>query len=148
MVKSRRQDQRVPRTLQLAEEVATLSKRDVGTATVEVRTATDTFEEIVRDVLRAEHVEVSRVTIDREVDVAPKIRTEGDLTIVPILEEVLIVEKRLVLKEEVHIRRLVRMENVETPVTLRRQRAVVERLNSAGIPRSPETKAATDKDTS
>ena len=43
--------------------------------------------------------------IDRQVDVAPKIRIEGDLTIVPVLEEILVVEKRLILKEEVHIRR-------------------------------------------
>ena len=51
----------------------------------------------------------------------------GDLTIVPVVEEVLVVEKRLVLKEELHIRRTSQTELVEVPVTLRKQRAVVER---------------------
>jgi stress response protein YsnF len=61
------------------------------------------------------------------VETAPGIRTEGDVTIVPVLEEVLVVEKRLLLKEELHIRRGVETETVEVPVTLRKQRAVVER---------------------
>jgi stress response protein YsnF len=62
------------------------------------------------------------------VESAPEIRTEGDVTIVPVLEEVVVVEKRLVLKEELHIRRSVKTETVEVPITLRKQRAVVERL--------------------
>ena len=47
------------------------------------------------------------------------VRTEGDVLIIPVLEEVLVVEKRLVLKEELHVRRLVSEENVEIPVTVR-----------------------------
>ena len=47
---------------------------------------------------------------------------------VPDRGEVLEVEKRLVLKEELHIRRRVETETAEVPVTLRKQRAIVERL--------------------
>ena len=54
------------------------------------------------------------------------------VTIIPVLEEILVVEKRLVLKEEVHIRRSTAGEEVEVPVTLRRQRAVVERVSLDG----------------
>ena len=118
----------------LAEETATVSVRRVATRRVEVRTVTDTFEDTVRAALVEETVEVTRVPIDRQVETAPAIRTEGDLTVVPVLEEILIVEKRLVLKEEIHIRRTRRTEHVETPVTLRRQRAVVERREAAGTP--------------
>jgi len=60
------------------------------------------------------------------VETAPEIRTEGDVTIVPVLEEVLVVEKRLVLKEELHIRRRIETETVEVPVILRKQRAIIE----------------------
>ena len=59
-------------------------------------------------------------------------RTEEGVTIVPILEEVLFVEKRLVLKEELHIRRRVSSETVEVPVVLRKERAVVERVSPEG----------------
>ena len=112
----------------LVEETATVGKRQVVTRRVRVQTVTDTVEELARANVQRETVEVTRVPINRMVETAPGIRTEGDGTIVPVLEEVLVVEKRLVLKEELHIRRSVAAETVEVPVTLRRQRAVVERL--------------------
>ncbi len=62
------------------------------------------------------------------------VRTEGDVVIVPVLEEVLVIEKRLVLKEELHVRRQATRETVEVPVTLRKQQGVVERLSAKGHP--------------
>jgi stress response protein YsnF len=111
----------------LAEETATVGKREIVTGRVRVRTVTDTVEELAHADVRRETVEVTRVPIDRVVETAPEVRTEGDVTIVPVLEEVLVVEKRLVLKEELHIRRRVDTEAVAVPVSLRKQRAVVER---------------------
>jgi uncharacterized protein (TIGR02271 family) len=113
--------------LPLVEETATIHKRAVVTGKVRVRTVTDTAEEIAKATLQSDSVEVTRVPVDKAVDAAPEIRTEGDVTIVPVLEEVLVVTKQLVLKEELHIRRWVETETVEVPVTLRKQRAVVER---------------------
>ena len=111
----------------LVEETATVGKRNVVTGRIRVRTVTDTVEELARADDQRETVEVTRVPIDRMIETAPEVRTEGDVTILPVVEEVLVVEKRLVLKEELHIRRRVETENVEVPVSLRKQRAVVER---------------------
>jgi stress response protein YsnF len=113
----------------LAEETATVGKRQVVTGRVRVQTVTDTVEELAHADVQQETVEVTRVLVDRIVETTPEIRTEGDLTIVPVLEEVLVVEKRLVLKEELHIRRRATTETVEVPITLRKQRAVVERID-------------------
>jgi stress response protein YsnF len=80
-------------------------------------------------------VGVSRVPINRtlaEGEMPPVVREENGVTIIPVLEEILVVEKRLVLKEEVHIRQTTSGEAVEVPVTLRRQHAVVERLSEDG----------------
>jgi len=71
------------------------------------------------------------VPVDKPVTSVPEIRT---VTIVPVLEEVLVVEKRLSLKEEVHIEQELSHETVEVPVTLRKQRAVVERLDAEDRP--------------
>ena len=77
-----------------------------------------------------EEVEVERVPIRRVVDGPVPIRDEDGTTIIPILEEVLVVEKRLMLKEELHIRK----HRVETHqpqrVTLRREEARIERLHT------------------
>ncbi len=120
--------------VRLLEEVADVSTRERVTGRVRVSTVVETVEEMVRAALHSEAVEVTRVTIDRPVDAPPPIRTEGDVTIVPVLEEVLVVEKRLMLKEELHIRRMRTTETVEQPVQLRRQQAVVERLDAQGQP--------------
>ncbi len=123
-----------PLTLPIVEETATVSKVEVTTGRIRVRTVNESHEEAVRASLEGEAFEVSRVPIDRQVDVAPAIRTEGDLTIIPVLEEVLIVEKRLVLKEEIHLRRRTTTETVDSFVTLRRQRAEVDRVDETDPP--------------
>jgi hypothetical protein len=66
------------------------------------------------------HVSVTRAPIDRIVDHVPMSRTEGDLTIVPVFEQVIVVETKLLLKEEIHIRRTLTKETVERSVTYTR----------------------------
>ena len=65
-------------------------------------------------------------------------RSEEDTLIIPVLEEVLVVEKRLLLKEEV---RITKREETHTPqrVTLRREEAAVERINREGDEKYPYT---------
>jgi uncharacterized protein (TIGR02271 family) len=119
-------------SIPLVEEEAHVGKRTRTTGRVHIRTEVDELEQLVAAELMQETVEVERVPVDRIVDAAPPVRNEGDVTIVPVLEEVLVVEKRLVLKEELRIRRSRRQETEEIPVRLRKQRAVVERLDEEG----------------
>jgi len=58
----------------------------------------------------------------------PAVREEGDTIIVPIVEEVLVIERRLFLKEEVRIRRVRSTERHQESVIIRHQEAVVTRL--------------------
>src|SRR5271154_3020646 len=90
----------------LLEEELSVAKRVVETARVRVSRITHDHEQIVEEMLQHEKVEVERVPVGRPVDAMPSIRQEGDVTIIPVVEEVLKVERRLVLKEEVHIRRI------------------------------------------
>ena len=112
----------------IAEEKLRLDKREVTTGKVRVRTSVDVETELVKATLDGETVEVTRVPVDRIVDRAPEVRVENDVTIIPILEEVLVVEKRLVLKEELHVHKRRTTEDVETSVELRKQRAIIERV--------------------
>ncbi len=114
----------------IAEEEVRVGKRSVTTGKVRVSTHVDVVQEPVRASLAEEIVEVTRVPVGREIDRAPEVRTENGVTIVPVIEEILVVEKRLVLKEELHIRRNTQTEDVEIPVELRKQRVEVERLPS------------------
>jgi len=121
--------------LSLIEETARIEKRAVETERVRVSTRTDTVDQVLRETLRSDMVGVTRVPVNRtlaEGEVPPVVRTEAGVTIIPVLEEILVVEKRLVLKEEVHIRRTTAGEDVEMPVTLRRQHTVIERVSPEG----------------
>lgn len=115
--------------IRLAEEVATVGTREVAGATVRVTTRVDSVEEIVRATTSTQGVDVTRVPVDRVLDAPAQVRTEGDVVIVPVMEEVAVVEMRLVLKEELHIRRTSTSEDVEIPVTVRKQRAEIERID-------------------
>jgi uncharacterized protein (TIGR02271 family) len=112
----------------LAEEELRVDERTVTTGKVRVRTIVDVETELAKATLDGESVEVTRLPVDRIVDQPPSMRSENDVTIIPVLEEVLVVEKRLVLKEELHVRKRKTTENVEIPVQLRKQRAVIERI--------------------
>jgi stress response protein YsnF len=116
-------------TIPIVEEEATILKRSVETERVSVRTSSEEEQVLVRDEVRREHVEITRVPKNEEVAQAPAIRTEGDVTIVPVLEERLVIEKRLFLVEEMHLRRTVDHQSVEVPTTLRRTHVEIEREN-------------------
>ena len=116
------------KVISLAEEQLSVEKRQVVTGKVRVRTETEEIEETVRLDLAQEHVEVTRVRLDRVVESAPPIRTDGDVTIIPVLEERLVVEKRLVLVEEIHVSRRTTTTETNLPVTRRKQHAVIDRL--------------------
>ena len=111
----------------IIQEEAHVTKHAVGLEQVTVRTVAEEHQVVVHEAVRREAVEVTRVAIDREVAEAPPIRTEGGVTIVPVVEERLVVEKRLFLVEELHLTRVATTEQVELPTTLRRMRAEVER---------------------
>ena len=118
--------------LPLVEEALRVGKRRVETGRVRVSVSTDVEERVVRETLRSERAELERVPVNRELaegEPAPVVRQEPDGTVVvPVLEEVLVVERRLVLREEIRMRLVSVDEPVEQPVAVRRQRASVERL--------------------
>ena len=111
----------------VVEEQATVSKTLVETGRVQVSTRLEEKASLVREALRHEDVVVERVPIGETVETAPSIRQEGDTFIYPIVEEVLFVQKRLILKEEIRIRYVVRTENVEREISLRSMHADIAR---------------------
>jgi stress response protein YsnF len=112
----------------LAEEVLRLGKRTVETGRVRVSVTTETAEEIIRHTLRTRHAEFERVALGHEVQEVPQTREVDGVLIIPVVEEILVVEKRLVLKEEIRLRFVDTEDVVEQPVGRRVQHATVERV--------------------
>jgi len=122
-------------TIPLMEEALRVRKRVTETGRVRVSVETEMEERVLRETLRGQRAEVERVTINRELEpgeTAPVERREEDGTLVlPVLEEVLVVERRLVLREEIRIRTVATQEMYEATIPLRRQRAAVETSHDA-----------------
>jgi uncharacterized protein (TIGR02271 family) len=117
--------------LPLVEEAVAVER--VRRVTGVVRAKTETHEDTVTvdEPLLAEQAIIERVPMDRWVDHPVAVREEGDTTIIPVVEEVVVVEKRLKLVEEVRVTKQKTTKNEPQTLTLRRQEAVVEHLSGA-----------------
>jgi len=119
-----------PTVIPLLAEELNFVRRRIETDTVRVATTTHEREQLIDEVLTNERFEIERVPIGLVVQSAPAVRTEGDLTIMPVVEEILVVERRLVLKEEIRIRRVRHTQRHQETVTLRTQDAVITRIEA------------------
>ena len=130
-----------PKLILLAEELS-VGKETVETGRLRVSKQTRTREADVNESLLREHAEVETIPIGRQIFEMPSVRHEGETTIIPIVEEVLHTERRLILKEEVKITRRRTTEQFHDRVTLRYQEAVITRVQSATEP--ADTASATE----
>ena len=121
------------------EEELEVGKRRVESARVSVRTIPRERDELVEQPLESMEVEIERVAIDRQIDTAPEIRNDGETLIIPVVEERLVVEKRLFLREEIHVHRRRTVTQFRQSVTLRSQEVIVERRDAAGDLERTET---------
>ena len=114
-------------TVPLFSETAEIRKETVARGKVRITTHVQERQELIEAALQHSDVIVERVEVGRVVQVAPEVRMDGDVLVYPIVEEILFVEKRLVLKEELRISRRSYVESVEREITLRSEHADVER---------------------
>ena len=113
----------------IIEEKAVVGKTTVETGRVRIKKTVEEYEETVTVPLIEENVSVERKPINEYVEQAPDVRQEGGTTIYPVVKEVLVVEKRLMLVEEIHITKRNKINVSDESVTLRKERIDVEREN-------------------
>lgn len=142
MIKKANDSQQVD-VLPVVVETATARVESVEGQTVRVRRAVTT-DTVPTDIeLHGSTVEVTRHPVDRVVETPPDIRTEGEVTIIPVLEEV--VETRTVLRlvEEVHVRRVNAVRTETHDLETRRHDVEVERTAPDG--RTPQPPSPMEK---
>lgn len=125
-------------TLRLLAEEVSVGKEQRETGRVRIQVVTHRREEDVELPLSKETVEVERVAINRPIERIPAVREEGDVTIMPVVEEVVTITRQLVLKEELHVRRVRSTEVHRERVVLRRQEAVVTRIPAEASGQKPK----------
>jgi uncharacterized protein (TIGR02271 family) len=119
-------------TLELREEQLVPHKELEESGRVRVRKETEEVPRRLEVDAYYEEVEVEHVPIGRVVKEQESAREEDGVYIVPIYEEQLVVVKRLVLKEEIHVRRQGATEKRLFEETVRRERLVIEDVDRTG----------------
>ena len=126
-----------PLTVPVIEEQLAVGTRTVDTGRgVRIHKTVSEQPVVIDEALARDEVEVRHVPVNRIVAAAdaPATRYEGDTLIVPILEEVLVVERRLRIKEELHITRHRRHEQHVETVLVKSEQVSVERFDGAANP--------------
>ncbi|QKJ85534.1 hypothetical protein PMPD1_0559 [Paramixta manurensis] len=111
------------------EEQAELrTTRIVDSRTLVSRT-TVTDEALLETELQRNEVEIKHVEINQPVDEnnIPNVRQEGDVLIIPMIEEQVEIIRHHVLKEEVHIHNINKKEPFKQKVILRRQEVTISK---------------------
>jgi uncharacterized protein (TIGR02271 family) len=125
-----------PLRIPVVAEVLHVSKQVVETSRLRIVKDVETTEQTVVTPVMREQYEVERIPIGRYVDEAPPVRCEGETMIVSVLEEEVVVQKRLRLVEEIRLTKRRTDTEVSQPVSLRRETIRVERhpANSTDAP--------------
>jgi len=114
----------------IREEVR-VTRRAVERGGVRVHKRIEEREEVVEQPTYREEVSVERVALGQPIDQAIGSRQEGDTLIIPVLEEMLVVEKRLVLKEEIRITKRRFDETEQARILLREERVEIENIDDS-----------------
>lgn len=110
------------------EEQAFFEKRVVESGKVRISKRVSEHEELIDEPLFREEVTVERVPVNQYVDQLPQVRHEGDVMIIPVVQEQLVMQKRLVLVEELRVRKQVVEAHQPQSVTLRKETVDVTRI--------------------
>jgi uncharacterized protein (TIGR02271 family) len=124
--RSQKQDQM---TIPVIEENLHIDKKLVEKGKVKIRKTV--IEEDVAESFPAYHenVTIDRVEINKYVDAVPEVRNEGLTTIIPVIKEVMVVEKKLMLVEEIRITRQRDEVSVEIKDKVRKERVEITRTD-------------------
>jgi uncharacterized protein (TIGR02271 family) len=132
------------KTLPLVAEQARVTSRRRETGRVRIDLTTVEHVAQVPVSLAETVVAVERVPVGRFVETAPETRVEGDMTIIPVVEERAVVTVRLFLREELRVRTSTVRRTETCDVTLRRQQVTIARTGAGGA--DPEHTDETTKE--
>ena len=113
----------------IAEELE-ITKRQATEGRVHISKQVREKEEVIDVPILHQEVQIERQPVNRFVASPPDIRYEGNTMIIPVLEEVLVVEKRLRVKEEVRVTRIQKEIHEPKQFTLREESVDVKRMES------------------
>jgi uncharacterized protein (TIGR02271 family) len=119
-----------PLVIPVVTEDVSVRKEERVTGRVRITKTVHDREALLEETVHRDEVNVERVAVNRVVDEVNEQYYDGDTLVIPIYTEVLVVEKRLMLAEELRITKHRYEQPVQEHVTLRDEEVTVERLDN------------------
>jgi len=120
------------------EEHLAVSKELLTTGLVRVHKSVREQEVSISEPLSVEAVQVERVPMNLMVEAVPAVRTEGDVMVIPVVEEVLVTTKQIRLVEELRITKHRSTHLHQENVVLRSEEVTVDRQSSGSLNEAAE----------
>jgi uncharacterized protein (TIGR02271 family) len=120
--------------VQRSEEELRAGVREREAGQVNVKKGVRTEREVVRVPKRREEVLIERVPVDGE---ATEAQIGEDEVVVQVFEEEVVVSKKIVLKEEIRIRKRVAWDEEAVEVDLRKEEVEIDDQSARGGPQGP-----------
>ena len=115
-------------SIPVIEEHLNIDKKTVETGKYQIK-KTVSREDFSQDIPTIhEKVDIQRVQVNKYIDSPPQIRYEGDTTIIPVIKEVVVVEKKLMLVEEIHVTKTNREVSVNVKDQIQREDVEINKI--------------------
>ncbi len=112
----------------IAEEQLRIEKQVIDTGKVKITKSIKTENVKVELPFAQEEIDIERIAKNQYVEAPPSVRYEGDTTIIPVFKEVVVVEKKLLLTEEIRVTKKRKEGKTQQLVSLRKQVINVEHI--------------------
>lgn len=109
------------------QEQVQVDKQVIETGVVHITKRVSEDRQIVNLPSSREEITVERIARNQYVETPPSVRYEGDTMIIPVLQEVIVTQKKILLVEEVYVTRHQVHEHQSQEVVLRKEAIIIER---------------------
>jgi len=121
-------------SIPVMQEKVEVGKKTIEKGRVKISKIVKEESEVLNLPTTSEQVHIRRVPVNKIVEDAPEsIRYEGDTMIIPVLQEVTIVEKKLLLVEEIHVTKTSVTSEETKEITLRKEEINIERSDNKDV---------------
>jgi uncharacterized protein (TIGR02271 family) len=114
-------------TIPVIEETPVIRKRKVDTEQVRIRKSVQETPKVIEESLAREEIRIERKSVNELRQEPAQPRTEGNVYIIPVQEEILVVEKKILVREEIRIEKVHVQHNEKVTVNLRSEEVTIDR---------------------
>jgi uncharacterized protein (TIGR02271 family) len=111
----------------VVKEEPVIKKRKVDRTRIKIKKSVTEEPKSVQENLASENYDIKRMPLGEIRETPAEVRIEGDVTIIPVQEEILVTQKKILVREEIHIRKFKSEKTENVTVNLKKEEVTIDR---------------------